>query len=61
MAKWALKANGEVFLRRTCRPLQVAERNSLIEMDVSIQRGFIGYIGIFNDFMILSEEVGEMQ
>ena len=32
--------------------MQVAERHSLIERDVSIERGFIGYIEIFNDLII---------
>ena len=46
-----LKANGEVFPRKTHRPMQVAERHSPIESDVSIERGFIGYIEIFNDLI----------
>ena len=31
--------------------MQVAERHSLIERDVSIERGFIGYIEIFDDLI----------
>ena len=31
--------------------MQVAEKHSPIESDVSIERGFIGYVDIFNDLI----------
>ena len=51
MTQWMLKANGELVPGRTHRPIKVSERHSSIEIDVSIERGFIGYIEISNDLM----------
>ena len=48
MAKWILNASCST---KDNRPLQLSERHSPVERDVSIERGFIDYIEIFDDLI----------